>query len=473
MKTELVDISPTRKEIKIEIDAADVRAAYEHVSADYTRRATVPGFRPGRAPASIVKRHYKDAIRSDVLRQLVPTAVADAIEQSALRPLGEPDIHMENQEGLNQLGEGPISLHAHVEVLPEFDLGDYKGLEVVRYVRQVTDEEVDRAINQMREKSAALLPVEDRGAQAGDIVTVNFHGKFIEPPGEEDLTAEEVDVVLGGEGVLPEFTAHLTGVTPDEERQFTVRYPADFSSKGLAGKEVAYTAKVVAVRIKELPELDDEWAQSLEQRFESVAALREHMRNTLTEAARRASDSRLRDDIITKLIEKYPIEVPQTLLQNRVRQLLESTLYDMYRSGVDPRQSDVNWEALRESLTNQAVGELRGSIILERIAEKEEIHVTDEEIAEEIKATADSLRLPYERVHAALTKDDGERSIADRLRMRKTLNLLIENARITEEEWRDEPAQDAPAEAASEPSAAVSSADEPRPDATSSSSAEA
>src|SRR3954464_11416733 len=211
LKNELIELSPTRKENKIEIEADTVRAAYDRISDQYAQHASVPGFRPGHAPRSVVRTRFKDKIRGDVLQELVPQAVQDAIQKHQLDAIGEPQLHLENSEGLNKIGAEPISLHVHVEVLPEFTLGEYKGLEAARRVRPVTDEDVERVIEGLRETSAALQPVEDRGAQTGDTVTVNFQGKFVETPDQEDINVDDVDVEIGGAGVQQEFTDNLMG----------------------------------------------------------------------------------------------------------------------------------------------------------------------------------------------------------------------------------------------------------------------
>ncbi len=263
MKTELKELSPTRKQIDIEIESEAVRAAYDSISDRYAKAANVPGFRPGHAPRAVVRTRFKDQIRSELLRELLPDAVQKAIEEHRLEPLGEPELNLENTEGLSELGQKPISFNVNVEVLPEIKLGDYKGLGIARRTRPIAEEDVDRVIESLRENSASLEPVEDRGAQLGDTVTASFHGKFLDDPDAEPINVEDVDVVLGGEGVVAEITNNLLEAKADDEKTFPVSYPADFSSKGLAGKNIEYTIKVSAVRIKELPELDDEWAQSL------------------------------------------------------------------------------------------------------------------------------------------------------------------------------------------------------------------
>lgn len=437
MKTEIVDVSATRKEFKIEIDAAEVRAEYDRVSSEYARQATVPGFRKGHAPASVVRTRYKKEISGEVLQKLVPEAVNRALEESGLRVLGQPDVHLA-PESIERLGEAPVSLHAHVEVLPDVELGEYKGLSAARRTRPVTDEMVEQTLAGLRESSASLQPVEERGAESGDTVTVNFHGRFVEPAGAEDITADDVDVVLGGEGVQEDFNANLMGARADEEKTFTVKYPEDFSSKGLAGKTVDYTAKVVAVSRKELPELDDEWAKSLGEEIDSVESLRRRVRENLEGRAKFEAEGRVRDEVVGRLVDAHKFELPESLVEYQTNQMLQTAVRDMIRHGLDPRAEQFDWEALRGGARERAEEELRASMLLETIAERENIDVTDEEVEEEIKMIAEASRQTVEQVRAALTKQGGATSIADSLRNRKAVDLLVEKANVSEEEWREE-----------------------------------
>jgi trigger factor len=439
MKTELIDHSPTRKELKIEIEAAEVRAEYERVSQQLAGTVNVPGFRKGHAPVSVIRTRFKNEIRGEVVQNLVPRAINEAINEQQLNVLGEPEIHLDPNAGLEKMGDEPLTVHAHVEVLPEVTLGEYKGLEVARRVRPVTDETVEKMIEDLREQSASLQPVEDRAADDGDTVTVNIVGKYIEPASEEEIKADEVDVVLGGEGVLQEFTDQLTGTREGDVKTFRVKYAEDFSSKGLAGKEIEYTATVASVRRKELPELDDEWAQSFgEEGIDTLASMRARLREQLEERARFESDHRLRDELMTKLTGAHEFELPESLVEYQSRRLLETTVRDMVQRGMDPRQTGLNWEGMQDVFRARAEDDLRGSMLLERVADTENIEPTDEEINQEIESIAAASRQTTEQVRAALTKQGGERSIADRLRHRKALDLLVANAKITDEEWRED-----------------------------------
>jgi len=437
MKTELIELSPTRKEIKIEIDPAQIRSAIDRVSAQYSKAAKVDGFRPGHAPTSVVRARYKTEIRTDVLRELLPEAVANAINEHSLLALGEPNVELDNTAALENLGDEPLTLKVGVEVLPEIKLETYKGLEVKRRKRPITDEDVEKMIYNVRDGYASLEPVEDRPSQLGDTVTVNALGNFVDEPEAEDIKVDDVEVVLGGPGVQQEFTDNLTGVNADDTRTFEVEYPADFTSPGLAGKKVKYTTSVTSVRQRELPEVDDEWVKSLSEEFDSVETFKSKVREDLETRATAESDHHLRDEVIRKLLDAHQFEVPQSLVEQQAQTRLEGVVRQMMSRGIDPRTQQIDWERAREEVKGQAEEDVRSSILLDKIADTENIDVTDEEIEAEIESIASASRQTKEQVRAALTKNGGERSIAHRLRSRKALELLVENANITDAEWTE------------------------------------
>jgi trigger factor len=437
MKTQLTEVSPTRKEIKIEIDHAQVRDAYDRISDEFIKNAKVPGFRDGHAPRSVVRTRYKNEIRTEVLRELVPDAVNNAIIEHSLDAIGEPDVHFENEETLERLGEQPITVNVGVEVVPEINLGEYKGLEAQRRTRPITDEDVEFALESFREGAAVMVPVEDRASELGDTVVINAHGKEVDAPEAEEIKVDDIEVVLGGPNVQKEFTENLTGVRPDDKKTFTVEYPADFSTPALAGKKVEYEMEITAVRRREIPDLDDEWARSINEEFDSVATLKAKIREDLEMRAAAEADNRVRAELIRELVAAHQFEVPQSWLEKQTDQRFESVLRDMIARGIDPRQQQVNWEGAREELKVQALEDVRATMLMDRIAEAENVTVSNEEIETEIELMAQMARQPKAQLRAALTKHGGERSIAQRLRNRKALDLLVENARITDAEWNE------------------------------------
>jgi trigger factor len=258
----------------------------------------------------------------------------------------------------------------------------------------------------------------------------------------------------------------LTGVRPDEERTFTIAYPEDFSSKGLAGKTIEYTAKVVAVRRKEQPELDDEFAKGLgEEGIETMETLRARIRETLEARANMEADTMVQGELMDQLISAHQFEVPASLVQMQTRRLLEQTVRDMYSRGLDPRGGELDWANMRTGLEQQSIADLRGSILLERIADEEAIEVSDEEVEAEIERVATVSRKSVDEIRDALTKQGGDRSIADRLRNRKALDLLTSSAQIRDEEWREEEPpvmEDTTTEATTEAQADDTTSDAPK-----------
>jgi trigger factor len=441
MKTEVIDVSPTQKEVKIEIDGETVRDVYNKIAKKYAQAVTVPGFRKGFAPVDIVKMRYKDEIKNETLRELLPDRVQQAIQENNLNPLGEPQLHLENAENVKLNGSEPLSLHVHVEVMPEIPTPDYQKLEGVRRVRPIDEAELERIIDQRRQQGATLMPIEDRKSQEGDTVIADLEGMFVGDDAEnpEPIKVEDLEIKLGDAGIEKTFSDNLTGVEEDEEKEFTVEYPADFAAPGLAGKTVNYKAKIKSVGTMELPEADDEWAGSLEEGFGSMSELRKKLREDLEMHSKNEADNRLRDELITKLIEDNEFEVPNTLIDVQARNLLNNFAQDLQQRGMDLSKLDENFVRMAyENMRGQAEKDVRGAMLLEKIAELEGVEVTGDEIAEEIDRIAQYYGVPPEQVRASLSQQGGENSIADRLRSRKAVEALVEKAKVSEGEWIDE-----------------------------------
>ena len=456
MKTELKVVSPTQKELHIEIPAEEVRLVFNKVSQKYAKLANVPGFRKGFAPVDIVKVRFKDDIQQEVMRELIPDKVTAAIEEHDLTPLAEPHLHLEDQENAKFNGSQPITLHVHVEVMPEIAPPNYNGLEATRRIRPVNDEELEQVIEERRQQGAALVPVEDRKSQIGDTLIVDLEGVFIDKPEEEPIKADDLELTLGEEYVEKSFTENLVGLEEDEEKEFTVEYPADFGAAGLAGQKLAYKAKVKSVGVIELPDADDEWAQSLEEEFKSVKDLRKKLREDLELMAKMDADGKVRDELLTKLIDTHEIEVPNSLIDIQARNLLNNFANDMQRQGIDPKTIGEDFIKMAfEQMKGQATRDVRGAMLLEKVAELENVEVSGDEIAQEVEKMAVYYRVSAEEIRTSLSEQGGESGISDRLRSRKAVEVLVDIAKITDAEWIDEKAAAALAEAAAAEAEAV------------------
>ena len=447
MKSEVKEISPTQREIHIEIDQESLKQAYGLVSQKYAKKANVPGFRKGFAPLDVVRLRYKEEIKSEVLQQVVPLKVSEAIQEHDLRPLAEPQLHIEKIDDVKVNGSEPVKVHAHVEVMPEVPMPEYKGIAVARRVKPVEDTEIDDLIKHKLEQEAALIPVEGRTSENGDTVIVDLEGRFADDPEGDPIKADDLEVKLGDEVIEKAFTENLVGVGQDDEKEFTVTYPADFSSTALAGRTVHYKAKVKSVGRMETPDANDEWATSLDEEVASLKDLRKKLRSDLETYSKADADARVRNDAVAKLIEQNSFEVPNALIENQARNLLNNFARDLQQRGVDLNAVENSFVQMAyHQMRTQAERDVRGAILLEKIGEGEKIEISKDEVDEEIGKMAEYYRTTAEEVRESLKKQGGERTIENNLRTRKTIEVLVSHSKVTDEPWVDESSTEATAE---------------------------
>ena len=421
MNTELIEKSPTQREIKIEIEPDAVREAYNKVSNKYAKQANVPGFRKGFAPLDVVRLRFKDEINSETLQQLLPAKITEAIQEHNLSPLSEPHVHLEDQQNLKLNGSQPVSLSIHFDVMPEIPEPDYKGVEITRRIRPVEDGQIEDIIAERRQQSAALIPVEGRKSEEGDTVLVDLEGTFEGEPETEPIKADDLEIPLGDETIEKAFTEHLVGVEEDEEKEFTIAYPEDFSSPGLAGKTINYKAKIKSVGKVELSELNDEWAQSLDEGFETMDDLRKKLREDLESYSEADANARLRVDAIAALIEKNEFEVPNALIDVQARNLLNNFGQDLAQRGVDLSKVENDFvQMVYEQMKTQAARDVRGAMLLEKIADLENIEVSTDEVNEEIQKMADYYSVSIDEIKESFKQNqNAETEISNNLRTRK------------------------------------------------------
>jgi trigger factor len=427
LKTEVTSLGDCKREVAIDIPVDEVNREFEKVTAEYAKYATVPGFRPGKTPKSVVKTRYKDSIHNEVLQHLVSHALQHAVKDNNLRVIGDPSFDVLTVD------EGkPLAIKATIEVIPEINLVDYKGLEITKRVPEITDADIEQELDGLREKNAELIPVEGRPSQEGDYVTADLVGKFLATE-EQDLKADNVEVVIGAPNVQKEFSDNLIGVSVGEEKVFKVHYPEDFSSKGLAGKELEYTASVTAIRAKELPELDDEFAKGLGVEIDSIADLRKRISDDLALSAERHASSVLRDELLDKLVKLNPFEVPSILVQQQVKARVEGLVREMIYRRMQLPDTEVSLDAIREQAKELALSDVRGALILDQIARDEKITVSDDEVDAEIRHMAEHNGQTFEATKSRLTKEEALDNIKDNLKNRKALDVVVAHARITTE----------------------------------------
>ena len=442
MKSELKETSPTQREIHLTIDGETLKEAYGRISKRYASRARVDGFRPGYAPLDVVRMKFKEEIKGDVLQDVIPAKVEEAIREHDLHPLTEPHLHLENQETVKVNGSEPLSLHVHFEVMPALPEPSYEGIEVVRRVKPVEDGEVEDLINERLQREASFVPVEGRASEIGDTVIADLEGKFEDQPDAEPIIANDLEVTLGDEVIEQSFTDNLVGVKEDEEKEFTVVYPAEFSSEALAGKTVHYKAKIKSVGRQEVPELNDEWAKSLDEGYESLSDLRTRLKADLVKLAEADADARVRNNAVAKLIEQNPFEVPNALIENQTRRLLNDFARDMQQRGVDLEKVDKQFvEMAYHNMRQQGERDVKAAMLLDEIAKKENVAVSDEELNEELQRMADYYRAGVDEIRKSLeTQGGGLDNISGNLKTRKTIEAVVAKANVADGPWVDEKA---------------------------------
>jgi trigger factor len=431
----VTDQQQCKKQLRLEIPSETIRAETDKIATDLARKVTVPGFRRGKVPKSVVKTRFRKELRDEMLSQLLPHSLGDAIREKDLKVIGEPSV-----EDLKFNDDESIDVTFNVEVAPEVTLSNYKELPLTKRVYNVRDEDVDGAVDHLRQGQAELVPVEERPSAVGDLVTVNLTGESnineqepaAEPP--EEIKQQDVDIELGAAGVLKEFNDALIGVHPGDVRTFTVEYPADYKPEKYAGRSVNYSAEVVAVRIKELPGADDEFAHSVSEEFKTIDELRADIRSKLEKEAAQKSEAELHSATMEKLVDRNRFDVPEYVVQKQIDSRMKTLFRQMSGRGMDPRLLKIDWEGIRDAQRERAEREVRGSFILDRIAEIESIEVSEEELTGEIKQYAESLGQTEDALRARLTKENTLDSIREQVRHRKALDLVIASAEIRTQE---------------------------------------
>jgi trigger factor len=324
--------------------------------------------------------------------------------------------------------------------MPEIPEPEYDGIEAVRRVKPVQDAEVEDLIAERLQREAALIPVEGRASEIGDTVIVDLEGTFDEKPDDEPIKADDLEIVLGDEVIEKSFTDNLVGVKEDEDKEFTVAYPETFSSEALAGKTVHYKAKIKSVGRQEVPELNDDWAKSLDEGYKSLAELRKRLRSDLEKLAYADADARLRNNVIAKLIEDNAFEVPNTLIENQARNLLNNFIQDLRQRGADINQIENDFlQMAYHNMRQQAERDVRGAMLLEKVAELEKIEVTNGEVDEEIGKMAEYYRSSADEIKQSLEKQGGGvDNIRNNLKTRRSIEAIVAKAKITDGDWIDE-----------------------------------
>jgi trigger factor len=427
IKENTANESTTKREIQVEIPVEEVTRQTDSLIQKYQKVARIPGFRRGHVPASIIRQRFSEEIKTDMVEALIPRFFKQEAERLSLHPVSQPrvtDLHLHEGE--------PLRFKAAFEVLPEIKLEGYKELRADKPEIAVSEADVEQALTDLRERHASFNPVEGRALADGDFAQVSLdgHPKAEQKSGEEKpdegqpVHMDEVLVEIAGGNTMPEFTEHLRGTSAGDERTFDVHYPEDTQDKRLAGKTFSYAVKVQSIKQKSLPELNDEFARQLGE-FQTVDDVRKVIREQIESERKHQAEHDAKEKLVGELIQRNDFEVPDSLIEQQIDIRLERGLRALAAQGLTAEQmKKMDLQRLRAGQREQAIHDVKAALLLERVAEKENVQVSDEELNRELEALARQSKQTSEAVRARLTRDGGLDRIRTRIRNEKTLDFL-------------------------------------------------
>ena len=437
MKAELTELSETRKRLDVEIPAARVDETLARLAQRYARRAKVSGFRPGKVPVHVVRQRFKQDLLHDVAHDLVPPAVDEALREQSLTPVDTPDVRdISIDEGK------PLSFHALFEVMPSIADLEYDAMTLRRTPVVPDAEATNKALDELRRRASKLEPVSERAVEATDVVTLDIARRGLTDPDHLDTSKldasktdppedrhEDVTIELGAAANPPGFDDELLRMEVGQEKSFELSYPTNHEQAELAGTNIAYEVTLRAIHRRVVPALNDEFAKTVGD-FDSLDTLRERVGADLEKEAAAEADRSLRRDLMSQLSAHLTVEVPEALVRREIGRRLEQLANQLAQQRVDPKTANIDWDALREEQRAPALETVRGSIVLDEVARREVVTVSDDEVDQEITRHAERLGQTPTAVRAQLEKDDALAAISEGMRREKTIKLLLSRATI-------------------------------------------
>jgi trigger factor len=416
------------REVEIEVPADEITRNYQAVTKRYKKMARIPGFRAGKVPESLIRGRFAEQIRQDVMEAVLPEHFRTAIAERQLKPISQPQVtKIDLEEGK------PLRFKAAFEVLPEFSIDGYQDVKVEKPSAELTDAEVDAELARFRDSRSTMEPVtEERPLADGDYAQINFTGDVQPVEGEaetappEPISGQDVMVAIGGPNTLESFNAALRGASVGQQLKFEVSYPPDFGERQLAGKRVAYDLEVKGIKKKIEPELNDDFAKELGQ-YESLAEFKQQLRDHLARDKQRRVQTETVNRLLDALVARYEFPVPESLVQQQIDARLDRGLRALAAQGMRTEDMrNLDFDRLRAAQRPSATAEVKGSMLLDRIADAENISVAEEEVENELQGISLQMREPVETLRARLTEDGSLARIRERLRREKTGALLYE-----------------------------------------------
>ena len=423
MKTEFADLSDTKKSVAVEIPSDIVDAEIDRVARSYSRQARIPGFRQGKVPPTLIKKRFRDQILHDVAHDLIPRAIDEALRERGLEPVDTPDVKDVT------LDEGQaLTFTATFETLPPIDPGTLESISLWRPAVTLEEDAVEKTLTQLQTRSARFEPVDGRGVEDGDSVTLDLERK---PTAEGEKADHHHDVVveIGGTANPPGFDEELKGLESGAEKSFTIHYPDDYAVKEMAGTSLGYAVKVKDIRKKTLPALDDEFAKDVGD-FSTLQALRDRISEDLHREAEAEADRNLKSDLLKALASRVTVEIPDSLVERELDRRTEEFARRLMDQQIDPRKANIDWDQFRDSQREAGRESVKSALVLDEISRRENVMVSDEDVEKDVAEYAGRSGLTPAAVRARLEKEGALARLSAGLRREKTLDHILSKAQV-------------------------------------------
>ena len=426
MSLQVEKMEKNMAKLTIEVSAEDVEKAMQSAYQKAKGRISIPGFRKGKAPRKMIEQMYgKGVFLEDAVNALIPEHYSKALGECELEIVSQPKIDLVQTEP----GKALI-FTAEVAVKPEVTLGEYKGVEVPKSEIEVTDEEVDAEVKKEQEKNSRTINVEDRAAQLNDIVTIDFEGSVDGVPFDGGQ-ATEYPLTLGSNTFIPGFEDQLVGAKVGDDVDVKVTFPEEYQAKELAGKEAIFKCAVKKIEAKELPELDDDFAKDISE-FDTLAEYKEHVKTNLVEKKENEAKHAKEDAAVDKIIENAQMDIPEAMLETQCRQMLDDFSRRMQSQGLSMDQyfqfTGMTAEKMMEDMKPQALKRIQTRLVLEKVAEVENIQPTEEEVNEEISKMAEAYKMEADKLKELLGERELEQMKKD-MAVQKAVTLVADAAK--------------------------------------------
>lgn len=413
--------------LTIEVTSDRVNNALDEAFKKVVKKVNVPGFRKGRVPRPIFEQRFGvESLYQDALDIILPQAYSEAVEETGIEPVDQPDIDIDDM-AKNE----PLVFTATVTVKPEVELGEYKGLEVEESDTDVTDEEVDAELSSLQEKHADLVAVEEGEVQKGDTVVFDFEG-FVDGEPFEGGKAENYSLEIGSGQFIPGFEDQLIGVKAGEDAEVNVEFPEDYQAEELAGKPAKFEVKVHDIKRKDLPELDDEFAKDVNEEHETFEDLKKDVRAKLEESKKQEADAALKDTLVEKAAENATVDVPEAMVNTEVDRMMQEFGQRLQAQGMSLDMyyqfAQTDEEGMKEQFHGDAEKRVRMNLTLEAISEAENLEASDEDVDKEIEKMAEMYQRSADEIRQVLDMQGGPDNLKGDLKVRKAIDFLVENS---------------------------------------------